>query len=66
MKEMADTIRVKWEHPEAGLVTEELAPKRNDVAVHFATLGWLPFWRTTATLNNQVSRSIAAYEAGGN
>jgi hypothetical protein len=63
MKEMADTIRVKWEQPETGLVTEELAPKKSDISVHFATLGWLPFWRTTDLRANQTSRSIAAYEA---
>ncbi|NTV05330.1 MAG: DUF87 domain-containing protein [Chlorobiaceae bacterium] len=45
MKRMADEITGKWEQLDQGIGTEEIAPRRTDINVHFVALGWLPYWR---------------------
>lgn len=44
MKSMADEITLKWEQFDKGIGTEEIAPRRTDINVHYVALGWLPCW----------------------
>ncbi|WP_363318871.1 DUF87 domain-containing protein [Chlorobium sp.] len=64
MKGLAHEITMKWEHPEAQLVIEELAPRRSDVTVHFVAIGWLPFWRVAITgEKGETNIALPAYKA---
>lgn len=66
MKAIVGNITMKWEHPEAQLVSEELAPRRSDVAVHFVALGWLPFWKVAYDGTNGIETiALPAYRLQG-
>jgi len=63
MQALVHEISAKWEHPEAELTSEELAPRRGDVTVNFVGLGWLPFWRLTiAAPEGLTTVSVPGYE----
>lgn len=62
IQEQAKKISEKWEHPESSLVTEEVAPRRSEVNVHFIALGWLPFWRLTINSDKEpATLTLPAY-----
>ncbi|MBM3422961.1 MAG: DUF87 domain-containing protein [Chlorobi bacterium] len=64
MKAIVRDITMKWEHPEAQIVIEELAPRRSDVALHFVALGWLPFWKVALCETNSTETiALPAYRA---
>lgn len=63
MQVLARDITAKWEKPELQLESEELAPRRSDVTVHFIALGWLPFWKLTVSgPQGEMVLSLQAYE----
>ena len=63
MQALAGEITAKWEAPETQLQTEELAPRRSDVTVHFVAVGWLPFWKLTLSgAQGETALTLPAYE----
>jgi hypothetical protein len=40
-----DQITARWESAETTLVSDELKPRRSDIDVQYATLGWAPLWQ---------------------
>lgn len=66
MKKMADEISQKWEKLDDGISSEEVAPRRSDISVHFVALAWLPFWRFSSSVGSGGASvfSIPAYQTG--
>ncbi|MCB9077201.1 MAG: DUF87 domain-containing protein [Anaerolineaceae bacterium] len=47
LEEASAAISTRWDETAAGITTVEIKPRRSDVEVSLAGVGWLPHWRVS-------------------